>query len=281
MRTLTCSIADGPLVVWFLPPASALGEVSISILFMPIYPKAVYNGRETSCKGISAHDIVGIIRNNRERVSPMGAAPSQPARRGRPPLKAGEAKRASFNTRLRNALKESLEESARVAGRSLSEEIESRLERSFDRTESLGGLEYEALFQMMAAAARVIEARLRKSPFSDPEASAVARNAWRQIIYNLTSDPLEAGIMKEQLRIIDEMTNLKLPSFPSLKGLALAVGYDEWVREQETYQKAIDHYDQQLIDYREKLKCLSSKALELSELANEAANTGLSFPNHR
>jgi hypothetical protein len=50
--------------------------------------------------------------------------------KGRPPLKAGEAKRASFNTRLRTALREQLQEFARAAGRSLSEEIEFRLERS-------------------------------------------------------------------------------------------------------------------------------------------------------
>jgi hypothetical protein len=130
----------------------------------------------------------------------MGAAPSQPARRGRPPLKPGEAKRASFNTRLRNALKERLDESARTTGRSLSEEIESRLERSFDRTESLGGPEYEALFRMMSAAARVIEVRLGKSPFSDPEASGVARNAWRQIIDSLTCNPLEGEIHKRASR---------------------------------------------------------------------------------
>jgi Arc-like DNA binding domain len=202
----------------------------------------------------------------------MGTTPSQPVRRGRPPLKAGEAKRASFNTRLRNALKERLEESARAAGRSLSEEIESRLERSFDRTESLGGQEYEALFQMMAAAARVIEARLGNSPFAHPEASAVARNAWRQIIHNLTFNPLQAEIVIDQIRIIDEMTSLKPPPFPS-EGITL--GYDE------QYQKAIDRYERQLAEYKEKLGRLSREQLDLSELANEAAKTGLSFPDRR
>ena len=51
--------------------------------------------------------------------------------RGRPPLKKGEAKRSSFNTRLRDRVKERLEAEAANAGRSLSEEIEFRLERSF------------------------------------------------------------------------------------------------------------------------------------------------------
>jgi hypothetical protein len=52
-------------------------------------------------------------------------------RRGRPP-KAGVPKRGSFNTRIRDSVKARLEDAAREAGRSLSEEIETRLERSFD-----------------------------------------------------------------------------------------------------------------------------------------------------
>ncbi len=52
------------------------------------------------------------------------------ARRGRPPLKAGQPKRTSYNTRLREELRERLEREAGQAGRSLSEEIEFRLERS-------------------------------------------------------------------------------------------------------------------------------------------------------
>jgi hypothetical protein len=58
-------------------------------------------------------------------------------KRGRPPMKAGEAKRASFNTRLRGALKSELEKSASDSGRSLSEEIEFRLEQSVQRQRAL------------------------------------------------------------------------------------------------------------------------------------------------
>jgi TraY domain len=64
-------------------------------------------------------------------------------RRGRPALPFGEAKRASFNTRLRNDTKERLEKEARTAGRSLSEEIEYRLEQSIQvqdaQCEAFGG----------------------------------------------------------------------------------------------------------------------------------------------
>jgi predicted HicB family RNase H-like nuclease len=58
-------------------------------------------------------------------------------RRGRPPSEPGEAKRASFNTRLRPSLKLALEAAAKQEGRSLSEEIEFRLERSLDAQHQL------------------------------------------------------------------------------------------------------------------------------------------------
>jgi hypothetical protein len=57
--------------------------------------------------------------------------------RGRPPHTDENAKRASFNTRLRSALKLSLEAAASREGRSLSEEIEFRLERSLEEERHL------------------------------------------------------------------------------------------------------------------------------------------------
>jgi hypothetical protein len=57
-------------------------------------------------------------------------------RRGRPPI-GSEVKRASFNTRLRESLKRRLEDAADQNGRSLSEEIERRLEASLDREHTL------------------------------------------------------------------------------------------------------------------------------------------------
>jgi hypothetical protein len=60
-------------------------------------------------------------------------------RPGRPP-KQGELKRAPFQTRMRGSLRQRLEESATANGRSLSEEIEIRLEASYDSPiESLFG----------------------------------------------------------------------------------------------------------------------------------------------
>lgn len=60
----------------------------------------------------------------------MGQTKKKGVGRGRPKMSEGAAKRAAFNTRLRGQLKSRLEDAARNAGRSLSEEIEARLERS-------------------------------------------------------------------------------------------------------------------------------------------------------
>src|SRR5438874_5154218 len=88
----------------------------------------------------------------------MAKPGSSKPRRGRPP-KAGAAKRASFNTRIRDSLKASLEEAARDAGRSLSEEIEFRLEReqtlAAAMASALGGNKAAALFLELAAEARL------------------------------------------------------------------------------------------------------------------------------
>src|SRR5690348_10663313 len=58
---------------------------------------------------------------------------------GRPRKHKEEAKRAFFQTRIRETLKQRLEEAAKREGRSLSEEIELRLEDSFGRVDSAFG----------------------------------------------------------------------------------------------------------------------------------------------
>jgi hypothetical protein len=81
--------------------------------------------------------------------------------RGRPRLPDDQAKRASFTTRLRGELKERLEEEAQIARRSLSEEIEFRLETSVlsqDARERLfGGNHNVALAQILGSSVSLIE----------------------------------------------------------------------------------------------------------------------------
>jgi hypothetical protein len=100
--------------------------------------------------------------------------------RGRPPKTPGEAKRASFNTRLRSGLKEALEESARGAGRSLSEEIEFRLEQSFEREHWLGDTRTVALLQVLANLVRLESGE--RHWLDDFYAFSAITDLWRRIV---------------------------------------------------------------------------------------------------
>ena len=99
-------------------------------------------------------------------------------RRGRPPLTPGEPKRASFNTRLRTDLKKRLEAEAANVGRSLSEEIEFRLELSVrsddERLRDFGDEVTLKLMRALATAKELAELTTRKSALEDPETAKAA-----------------------------------------------------------------------------------------------------------
>jgi hypothetical protein len=110
-------------------------------------------------------------------------------RRGRPALPVGEAKRASFNTRLRNDTKERLEKEARKAGRSLSEEIEYRLERSIQvqdaQCEVFGGKLPLILMRALAAYGAATSATRGKDYLSDKSVFDEVFAQWFAALYTL------------------------------------------------------------------------------------------------
>ena len=81
---------------------------------------------------------------------------------GRPPSGPYEDKRKTLSTRITAGLRECLEEAAEATGRSLSQEIEFRLEQSFLREtaqyEAFGGEHVDALMRVLGNAVRLIEA---------------------------------------------------------------------------------------------------------------------------
>jgi hypothetical protein len=87
------------------------------------------------------NDIIGTMTDEVSRTT-------RP--RGRPPRKMGEPKRTSFNTRLRQSLRQYLEAAATQNGRSLSEEIEYRLEQSTRNDVALSNLRQNVLPKLMA-----------------------------------------------------------------------------------------------------------------------------------
>jgi hypothetical protein len=104
-----------------------------------------------------------------------------PKRRGRPP-KDGEGKRTNFNTRLRNSLRIELERDASAAGRSLSEEIEVRLERSLSEAKTWGGHLNMAAHHMLTAVVFTLAGEVSGNPESwlyDLETFEAVLRIWR------------------------------------------------------------------------------------------------------
>ncbi len=112
--------------------------------------------------------------------------------KGRPPLRAGEAKRSSYNTRIRSDLKARLERDASNVGRSLSEEIEFRLENSviFDDAmeREFGSAQLQTLFRSMAATVAIIEAKTGKAWTEDWDTGAAVETGWRRVVRQYMPD---------------------------------------------------------------------------------------------
>ena len=109
---------------------------------------------------------------------------------GRPSKAPRKGARNSLGLRVTAETKNRLEAAAAASGRSQSQEVEFRLERSFrkedDGIAALGGSEQHALFRMMAAAAEIIENRTGKSWSSDWETSIAVRDAcFCTVLYGL------------------------------------------------------------------------------------------------
>jgi hypothetical protein len=110
-------------------------------------------------------------------------------RRGRPALPKGAGKRHALGLRVTAECRKALEEAAASSGRSISQEIEFRLERSLQQDAAFGGREMAGLFLMMSGAAALICARRgAKAWSSDSETFLAIRAAWRGLIDQAAPD---------------------------------------------------------------------------------------------
>ena len=103
----------------------------------------------------------------------MAKAKAKPARRGRPPLAETEGRRSVLNARVTRETRRRLEETAAGSGRSLSQEIEIRLEQSFSEEEArykeFGGKPYYELARMLAWTTSLVETVTGKTWRQDVE----------------------------------------------------------------------------------------------------------------
>ncbi len=196
------------------------------------------------------------------------------ARRGRPALKPGSPKRSSFNTRLRGETKQRLEDEARIAGRSLSEEIEFRLEQSFRDEAAYGGRNTNDVLKVMGAVAAHVQTRTGKSASDDWTTGLAVRHAWKRLIHDWLPRPPAEWIAEAEW-LSDAMSDApERPKEPIRGGLLVPRAPDE---EWETYRRRLQKYQKKLetflIEYDEHLTAFRkhkhefNKALEIGEEA--------------
>ena len=117
------------------------------------------------------------------------AAEANVKRMGRPPLPPDEKRLASMGFRPTPEIRARLEAAARTSNRSLSQEIESRLERSFleesSAKEFFGGTQVFALARLIAAVVSVVEAGTGKTWRDDRDTHLQVRAAIDKILDSL------------------------------------------------------------------------------------------------
>lgn len=94
-----------------------------------------------------------------------------------------------LKVRMKEPLRARIERAAKHRGVSLNAEIVDRVEKSFQQEDALGGPELVGLFQMMAGAVAIIEARTSAKWTSDWETSVAVRVAWRKLMSSIAVEP--------------------------------------------------------------------------------------------
>jgi len=87
---------------------------------------------------------------DKSRSSEMPRAPKDRRPRGRPTLPPDEAKRHSLGIRTTKKIKDALQRAADLSGRSVAQEIEFRIEQSFDVEKAYGGPETQKVLRTLA-----------------------------------------------------------------------------------------------------------------------------------
>lgn len=111
-------------------------------------------------------------------MTTRAAKSSKPGPKPRGPF---EDRRKTFTTRITEKTKAGLVEAARGADRSLSQEIELRLEQSLEQDEVFGGRQFRAMFQLFGSAAVLVEQKYGKSCFKDWKTWVAVQAAWKRL----------------------------------------------------------------------------------------------------
>ncbi len=211
----------------------------------------------------------------------MAKKPSKP-KMGRPALPPGKRRGASMGFRPTPGIRGKLEEAAKANGRSMSQELEHRLERSFEEDEARGGRNTNDVLKVMGAVAAHIQTRTGKTTADWKTGLAIGR-AWKRLITDWVPRP-PAEWIAELERLSDDMPDMPVPPKPPKKprrGLIVPrASEEEWeayeasqqdfIKDAENYFVASAEYtrvyDQNKAALRRKLEEFN-KAIEIGEEA--------------
>jgi Arc-like DNA binding domain len=210
-------------------------------------------------------------------------------RLGRPPLHDGASKRAQFNTRLRQEVKKRLEQAAASAGRSLSEEIEHRLEQSLRDEEVAGGGRLHSLFRLLGGTAGLIEEHRGAAFLDDYETFIAVSKAWQKIL-----NAVRPAAAPELSRWISDIgpeppPPPEPPGYPwpnTGKGLSGLLQPSEkalrlYEEQKAEYQQTFAEWQATVQDYRRRLNERVDHFKELERLGEQVADAVLRPPSNR
>ena len=184
------------------------------------------------------------------------ARQQKPRKSGRPTLMPEKKKLPPVGFRPTPGLKAFLDQAAEGNGRSVSKEIESRLERSFQSDEAMGGPKLHALFRMLAAAANLVEARMGKEWSEDTETFFAVKEAWRPII-EFAGPPMPLQLMNKL-----EADQRRPPPPPSMP------------EKNEKDEKAQLDYESQMRKYRREEKAYQREVKEVNDRSEDITRLG-------
>ena len=204
-------------------------------------------------------------------------------RRGRPPLPPEQLRRVPVQFRTTQSFRTKLEHAAEESGRSLAQEAEFRLERSFEREQIAGSPEWYGTAILLVRLAQAVERRTGKSAFEDWKTAVAVRTGWKKAAVFLLA------AMPEGLRPGDppEKFTMDLPAVPEapLHGL-LAQPEDierreaehdaEMVKWQKEYRKEHTKQLPMANEYTKKLREFTAELKAAIDAINDAESVGLS-----
>ncbi len=153
-------------------------------------------------------------------------------------------------------LRSALEKMSKENGRSLSQEIESRLETSFHAEREYGGAQQQALFRALAAVASVIEERTGKRWIEDWWTAVAVSTAWRDLVREFRPGPdkvLEPNFAP--IPTAPQAPDLEFPKMPphGLLRKATREESSDYEQRAEQYSQAMIRFEVEVADCLRKL----------------------------